>query len=162
MNWLDIVILVIIVGTAFMGLKVGLIKGVLSLIGLIGSIILAGRYYSPLSERLTFIPQIQVAEAIAFIIILAGVMIITGVVAALLGRVASALALGWLNHLGGVVFGLMMGATVCAALLAIWVKFFGLSDTIRQSGIATLLLGRFPAILALLPKEFGAIRSFFQ
>lgn len=162
MNWLDIVILVIVVGTTLSGLKVGIIKGVLSLVGLIASITLAGRFYIPLSERLTFISQAKVAEAAAFIIILVGIMIITTVVAALLGRVAKALTLGWLNHLGGAVFGLIIGATACAALLAIWVRFFGLADAIRQSGIATALLGRFPAILALLPEEFGAIRSFFQ
>ena len=52
-NWLDIVILVPIAVTTLIGLKMGLIKEVLSLVGLIVVVILAGRFYMPLSEQLT-------------------------------------------------------------------------------------------------------------
>ncbi|MDD5039049.1 MAG: CvpA family protein [Dehalococcoidales bacterium] len=162
MNWLDIVILVIVGGAVFWGLKLGLIKAVLSLVGLISSIILAGRYYLPLSEQLTFISQPKVAQAVAFIIILVGIMVITNVLAELLGRITSALKLGWVNRLGGAFLGLMLGAFFCGALLAMTGKFLSLEGIISHSGLAALLLDRFPAILALLPGEFDAVRSFFQ
>ena len=38
--------------------------------------------------------------------------------------------LGWVNRLGGAVFGLLLGAITCGALLAAWVKFFGIGETI--------------------------------
>ena len=162
MNWLDIVILVILVSATFTGLKTGIIKAVLSLAGLIIGVILAGRYYAPLAEQLTFIPQENVAKIAAFALILVGVMVIAGVLANFLKWAVSMVMLGWVNRLGGAAFGLLMGATFCGALLAIWGKFLGFADTIINSALARVLLDYFPIILALLPEEFGAVRSFFQ
>ena len=162
MNWLDIVVLVVMAVSIFLGLKMGIIKGVLSLAGLIVGIILAGRYYLPLSERLTFISQTGVAEVAAFAIILIGVIVITSILAGVLKWAASAVMLGWVNYLGGAVFGFVMGALFCAALLAMWVKFLGFGDIISESVIAVILLDQFPVVLALLPGDFSAIRSFFE
>ena len=162
MNWLDIVILVIVAIAIFLGLRIGIIKAALSLAGLIIGIILAGRYYVPLSEQLSFIPQAGVAEVVAFTIILIGVMVIAVVLSRLLKWATSAVMLGWVNHLGGAVFGLVLAALLCGALLATWVKFLGIAEVISESSLAVILLDRFPAVLALLPEEFDAIRSFFQ
>ncbi len=162
MNWFDIVILIVVAIGTFFGLRIGIIKAALSLGGLIVGIILAGRYYSPLSERLFFIPQAGVAEVVAFAIILIGVMVITSLLARLLRWVTSAVMLGWVNHLGGAVFGLVLGAVLCGALLAIWVKFLGIAGAISNSTLAVILLDHFPAVLALLPDEFDMIRSFFR
>ena len=162
MNWLDIVIVVAVVIPALIGLRIGMIKAALSLAGLIVGVILAGRYYLPLSQRLTFISSASVAEIAAFIIILIGVMVIAGVVARLLKWTASVIMLGWVNHLGGAVFGLVLGAIFCGALLAIWVKFLGVTGAITESNLAPILVDFFPVVLALLPDEFDAIRPFFQ
>ena len=162
MNWLDIAILVIVAVAVFLGLRIGLIKAVLSLAGVIIGIILAGRYYVPLSEQLPFIPQAGVAKVVAFAIILIGVIVIASVLATLLKWATSVMMLGWVNHLGGAVFGLVMGALFCGALLAIWVKFLGIAEVISESSLAVILLDRFPMVLALLPSEFDTIRSFFQ
>ena len=162
MNWLDIVILVIIASGTFLGLKRGLIKAVLSLAGLTAGIILAGQYYAPLAEQLTSIPQANVAGVIAFAIILIATLVITGVLARFLGWVAAKVMLGWVNHLVGAVIGFVLGAISCSMLLATWVQFFGIADIILESSLAVLLLDRLPAVLVLLPDEFGAMRRFFQ
>lgn len=162
MNWLDIVIIVVIAISAFGGLKNGLIKAVLSLAGLIVGVVLAGRYYTPLSEQLTFIPQDNIARIVAFAIILIGVMIIAGVLANLLKWAVSAVMLGWVNRIGGAVFGLVLGAVFCGALLAMWIKFMGIQSIIVESAMTNMLLDFFPVVLALLPDEFDAVRSFFQ
>jgi len=88
-------------------------------------------------------------------------MVIAGVIARLLKWAVSVTMLGWVNQLGGAIFGLVLGAVFCSAVLAIWVKFLG-AGAIAESGLATILLDRFPMVLALLPSEFDAIRSFFQ
>ncbi len=162
MNWLDITIIVAVAMATFLGLRIGIIKAVLSLVGVIVGVILAGRYYIPLSQQLSFIPQAGVAKIVAFAIILIGVMVIAGVLASLLKRAASLVMLGWVNRLGGALFGLVLGAIFCAALLAIWVKFLGIAGAIVESTLAAVLLDYFPAVLVLLPDEFDAIRSFFQ
>lgn len=162
MNWLDIVIIVLIAIPTLAGLRTGIIKAALSLAGVIVGVILAGRFYAALAGRLTFIPQENVAGIVAFAIILVAVMVIAGVLASVLKWVASAVLLGWVNRLGGAVFGFLLGAVFCAVLLAIWVKFLGLVGPVGESGLAVFLLDRFPAILALLPEEFNSIRSFFR
>jgi len=161
MNWLDIVLIVAIAIPTFIGLRIGIIKAALSLAGLIVGVILAGRYYVLLSQQLSFIPQASVAKVVAFAIILIGIMVIAGVIARLLKWAVSVTMLGWVNQLGGAIFGLVLGAVFCSAVLAIWVKFLG-AGAIAESGLATILLDRFPMVLALLPSEFDAIRSFFQ
>ncbi|HUV75583.1 MAG TPA: CvpA family protein [Dehalococcoidales bacterium] len=161
MNWLDIVIIALIAIPTLIGLKIGIIKAALSLAGVILGTILAGHYYAALAEQLTFISQANLAKIAAFAIILIGVMLIAGVLAAVLKWVVSAVMLGWVNRLGGAIFGFLLGAIFCGALLAIWANFLG-TGAITSSGLATLLLDRFPMVLALLPEEFDAVRSFFQ
>ena len=161
MNWLDIVIIVAIAIATFIGFRAGIIKAVLVLAGVIIGVILAGHYYVPFSEQLPFISQDSVARVVAFAIILVVVMVIAAVLARLLKWAASVVMLGWVNHLGGAIFGLLMGAIFCSALLAICVKFLGVAGVITESGLAALLLDSLPMVLALLPDEFDTIRSFF-
>ncbi len=162
MNWLDVVIIIVVAISTLIGLKAGLIKTVLSLAGLIIGVLLAGRYHTVLTERLTFIPQDNLANIAAFAIILIGVMLIALVLASVLKWAASMVMLGWLNHLGGAAFGFVLGAILCSTILAIWVKFLGTPGTIAASALAPLLLDRFPIILALLPEEFDRVRALFR
>ena len=162
MNWLDIIILIILVAAVLARLKDGLLKAILSLPGLIVDVILAVRYYVPLAGQLTFISQENVAKIVAVCLILVGMMIIGGVLANLLKWAVSMVMLGWVNRLGGASFGLLMGTTFGGALLAVWIKFLGFTSAIGESVLAKVLLDYFPIILALLPEEFDAVRSFFQ
>ncbi|MBI2836533.1 MAG: CvpA family protein [Chloroflexi bacterium] len=162
MNWLDIVIIVLLVASIFGGVQNGLIKSALSLAGLIVGITLAGRYYGALAERLAFIPQDQLAKIVAFAIILGAVMLLAVLIGFLLTSFISSLTLGWMNRVGGAAFGLIVGAISIGAILAIWVKFLGEVAFIGDSALASFLLDRFPAVLALLPSEFDMVRSFFR
>jgi membrane protein required for colicin V production len=163
MSWLDLVIVVVLVVGAFLGLRMGIIKAVLFLAGVIVGVILAGQYYGALAGVLPFFSETSsAARIVAFAIILIVVMVIAVVVARFLKGVASAVMLGWVNHLGGAVLGLVLGAIFWGALQAIWVKWLGAGDIITESMIAPVLLDKFPMVLALLPDEFNVIRSFFQ
>lgn len=162
MNWLDIVILIVIALATFGGLFVGLIAAGLSLAGIIVGIILAGRYYLPFSQQLGFIPEENFARIIAFAIILVGVMLIAVVLAMVLRWAFSLIKLGWIDRLGGAVFGLAAGALLCGAILAIWVNFVGAGASVTGSVLASILLEHFPVVLGLLPAEFDAVRAFFQ
>lgn len=161
MNWLDIVLLVALVAVAFTGLKQGLIKAVLSLAGLIIGVILASNLYTTLGNLLGFIPNEKAAGIVAYILILIVVMIIASILARLLKTIISIAMLGWVNHLGGAVFGLLLGAIFWGAILAVWVRFFG-TGLVTESFIAGVLLNKFPLVLALLPSDFDIIRNYFQ
>lgn len=163
MNWLDIVLAIVLVIGVVLGVKAGLIKMVVSLAGLILAIFLAGRFYVRLGEAMTFIPTEQAARVVAYVIIFFVVMIIAAIIAWLLTKFVSAILLGWINRLVGGIVGLLVGAIFCGAILAIWVKYTSMgADVISGSAIGKFLLNTFPLVLALLPSEFGTIKSIFK
>jgi membrane protein required for colicin V production len=161
MNWLDIVILVILGISVFSGLKVGLIKVLFTVVGIIVGIVLAGRFSDSFAGLLTFIDP-KWAKIAAFAIILVAVLIISGILAAILSKLISLVLLGWVNRLGGAVLGLVVGALFISAILAIWVKYLGIGDAVSGSALANFLLDKFPIVLGLLPAEFDSVRNFFD
>jgi membrane protein required for colicin V production len=161
MNYLDIGILVILVVSIISGLKAGIIKVLITLVGGIVGIVLAGRYSDTLASKLTFLPENTVG-IVSFAVILIVVMIIASLLAALIKKLLSAVLLGWVNRLGGAVLGLVMGALFCGALLTMWVKYQGGNDLVTDSVIARFLLDKFPVVLGLLPSKFDSVRDFFR
>ena len=162
MSWLDIVILILLVVPILIGLKIGIIKVLFTVAGMIVGVVLAGRFSESLAGSLTFISDPRWANVAAFAIILIVVMIIASILAGVLKKITSAVLLGWVNRLGGAVLGFVMGFVFCGAILSIWVKFLGIGDSVSDSALANLLLDNFPIILGLLPAEFDSIRSLFQ
>lgn len=162
MNWLDIIIAIILAISVFVGLKNGLIKMVISLAGLILGVFLAGRLYQSLADKLTFISSEKGAQILAYIIILVLVMLVAAIVAWFLSKMISAIMLGWINHLGGAVFSLLIAAIFMGAILAVWAKYGGGTNLISHSWLGKLLVDKFPLVLGLLPGEFDTIRSFFK
>ena len=76
MNWLDIVIVVALAIPTFAGFIQGLIKTALSLAGVIIGVVVASNFYEPVSRLLSFIPNEDIANVVAFILILTVIMII--------------------------------------------------------------------------------------
>ncbi len=161
MNWLDIVIIVVAVLLGLVGLRQGIIKTVFGIAGLIGGIVLAGRYYSGLAALLS--PAAATwANIAAYAIILVVALIVASVVGWLVAKLVHIVMLGWLDRLVGCVLGVVIGGLLCAAILAIVGKYYpGTEAVISQSVIARFLMGGFPLLLALLPEEFDFIRDFF-
>lgn len=162
MNWLDIILIVLLVVPTFIGLRKGLIKAALSFAGLLIGVALAGYCYQPVSKLFGFIPNENIAYILAFILILVLVMVAAFFLARLLKSVIKVVMLGWVDNVGGAVLGFLSGFILLSAILATWVKFFG-SELIINSFLGKVMLDYFPLILGLLPGEFGDdIRNFFQ
>jgi len=161
LNWIDIIIIIALIIPIFAGLRMGIIKAALSLVGLIVGVVLASNFYQELGGVLNFIADENIANIVAFILILAVVMVIANVAAALLKYTAKAILLGWVDRLGGAVFGLFIGAIFMGAILATIVKFFG-TELVTESVLAGVLLDKFPLVLGLLPSEFDSVRDFFK
>jgi membrane protein required for colicin V production len=162
MNWLDMVILILLLVSAIGGLVNGLIKAVISLVGLIVGIVLAGHYYVSLAGHLTFISDQNIARIASFVIIFLAVSIVAAILGTLFTKIVSSISLGWLNRLGGAAFGILIGAVFIAAILSLWVKFAGGTGAISSSVLAPLLVSKFPLVLALLPSEFNSVQQFFH
>jgi len=161
MNWLDIVIIVVAVLLGLTGLRQGIIRTVVGIAGLIGGIVLAGRYYDELAAVLSSSGATWASIA-AYAIILFGTLIVAGVVGHFVAKLVHFAALGWLDRLVGFILGVVIGGLICAAVLAIVGKYYpGAEAVISQSGLARFLMDQFPLLLALLPEEFDFIRDFF-
>jgi membrane protein required for colicin V production len=146
MNWLDIVIIVVIVLLGVAGLRQGMIRTVFGIAGLIGGIVLAGRYYDELAARL-FPSGAAWGNITAYAIILIVTLVVAGVIGWLLAKLVNFAALGWLDRVMGFILGVVIGGLLCAAILAIVVKYYpGMEATISQSVIARFLTGGFPLL----------------
>jgi len=146
MNWLDIVIIVVVAFLGIVGLRQGLIRTVFGIAGLIGGIFLAGRYYDELAALL-FPSSAIWANIAAYAIIAVATMVVAGVIGWLLAKVVNFVALGWLDKLVGGILGVVIGALLCAAILAIVVKYYpGMGATINQSIIARFIVRGFPLL----------------
>ncbi len=146
MNWLDIVIIVVVAFLGFAGLRQGLIRTVFGIAGLIGGIFLAGRYYDELAAFL-FPSGAIWGNIAAYAIIAVATLVVAGVIGWLLAKLVNFAALGWLDKLVGLILGIVIGGLLCAAILAIVVKYYpGMEATINQSLIAGFLVGGFPLL----------------
>ena len=161
MNWLDIVIIVIILLFGMMGLWKGAIKAVFGIAGLLGGIALAGRYYQTLASILS--PSGAVWSGIAaYIIILVVTLIVASIVGWLIAQLVHITMLGWVDRVVGFVFGAGVGGMLCGAVLAIVSKYLpGAEQATSHSTMAKLLMQQIPLLLALLPEEFDFIRVLF-
>jgi membrane protein required for colicin V production len=146
MNWLTIVIIVVVAGLGIAGLRQGLIRTVFGIAGLIGGIFLAGRYYDELAALL--FPSAAIwANIAAYAIIAIATLVVAGVIGWLLAKLVNFAALGWLDRLVGCILGVVIGGLLCAAILAIAVKFYpGMEAAINESVIARFLVGGFPLL----------------
>lgn len=162
MNWLDILIIVVAGILGFVGLRNGIIRTAFGIAGLIGGIVLAGRYYGGLAHLISPAGAIWATIA-AYAIILLATLIVASVIGWLVARLVRIAMLGWLDRLVGFVLGAFIGSMLCAAVLAIVSKYYsGAAGVIASSAIARFLMAGFPLLLALLPEEFDSVRDFFS
>ena len=161
MNWVDIVIIIYLGLSIITGFMEGLIRTVLSIVGLIIGILLASHFYKQLGNILTFISNKNWANITAFIIILVGVMIIAAIIGLILRSIIKAIMLGWVDKVGGAAIGLILGALSISAILAIIMKYHPM-DVITNSAFAGFFLNKFPVVLKFLPSEFSSIKNFFK
>ena len=165
MNWLDIVLILILAIPAVIGLWRGLLKTVVPMIGIVLGVYLAGQFYSPVSNWLSvWLESPAQSRIVAFLIIFVVVLLITMILAWQLRKVLNIFLLGWIDHIGGLLFGLAIGAIVSAVAVSLFAKFpfAGVEAIIQDSALAVFLLNSFPFVLSILPEEFDTVRQFFQ
>lgn len=160
MNYIDIAVLVIIGASVALGLYWGLIRQVLSLVGMFAGVLLAGRYGSDVAAWLSSVVSSQpLSEALGFIVVLIVVSSLASLLATLIHRFAGLLFLGWLDHLAGAALGLIQGALAASVLLivAAAVPVGPLAEALAASQSAALLLRVFGALLLLLPDPLRSV-----
>jgi len=147
MNWLDILIIVVLVLLGVAGLRQGMVRTVFGIAGLIGGIVLAGRYYDELAALL-FPSGAIWGNIAAYAIIVIATLVVAGLIGWLLAKLVNFAALGWLDKFMGFILGVVIGGLLFAAILAIVLHFAdyypGMEATINQSAIGRFLVTAFP------------------
>ena len=164
MNWVDIVILVLVVGLGFMGWRNGVIRWVFTLAGFIVGAVLAGRMYKDLASSVAVGDSEAVQQLVAFAAIFLVVMTVGWVAARILKTVMSVLLLGWVDSLAGLAVGAITGAFAATAIISA----MGIvpSDTLKQavvdSSLAEPLSDNLGFVRGFLPDEFDQIDKLFE
>ena len=142
MNWLDIVMLIFLGVLTFLGLKSGLIKAVVLLVGIVLAIFLAGIFHDSLAEELSFVDNDSVAKILAFAIIFIPIFLIAifwlmPFVGSIFQKILSVTFSKWADHLLGALFGFVTGWLICSAVIVLLARYAALPvdvPDIRVSG----------------------------
>jgi membrane protein required for colicin V production len=117
MNPFDIVIIVILGYSLVRGLFRGLVKEVSSIIGVFGGFYAAYTYYGLLGKFLSrLIQDVAYLNILSFMIIFCGVLIIVSVLGVIIKYLLNIAFLGWVDRIGGVIFGITKGVLIVSVL----------------------------------------------
>ncbi|HSP54896.1 MAG TPA: CvpA family protein [Dehalococcoidia bacterium] len=139
MNWLDIVIILVVAGFAVAAYSSGLIREVITLLSVIVGVIIAGQLYDNLAtDVLVFMNDRDVADVISFLVLFGAVYLFGQILAYTLKTGASMLMLGWANHIGGALFGLLKGLIVVEVFLIVFAAYpeLGLDGSVKSSELS--------------------------
>ena len=117
MNPFDILIIVILGYSLVRGLFRGLVKELSSIIGVLGGFYAAYTYYKVLAGLLAgFIHDTSYLNILSFLVIFCGVLIVIGVLGVVIKYLLNIAFLGWVDRIGGVVFGVLKGVLIVSIL----------------------------------------------
>lgn len=154
-TWLDPIIIGIMVASTVLGAFRGLIRSAAGLIGLVLGAVFAGRLAALIDPALdqAGIQHPSITGAAAFVVAFVAIVIAVEVAANALRIIQKVLFLGWVDMVGGALFGLIRGVLVCMILLA-GLALFGskqFNSTLRQATVAVWLWQNMSAAVDMLP-----------
>ncbi len=117
MNPFDILIVVILGYSLVRGLFRGLVKEIASIIGVFGGFYAAYTYYQILAKLLSgLIHDVSYLNILSFLIIFCGVLIVVSVLGVIIKYLLNIAFLGWVDRIGGVIFGFAKGLLIVSVL----------------------------------------------
>ncbi len=118
MNILDWVLVAVFVVGALLGLKWGLVQSVLNFIAVYVAMLVGAQVADGLVARVTDDVQNEsVATTIGYVVIFLGVFIIAQIVGKTIRAMLTIIFLGWVDKLGGVVVGVLLGAILVTGVV---------------------------------------------
>jgi membrane protein required for colicin V production len=156
MNWLDFVLLAIVVVTAIIGIVKGFVKQAIGLVAVIAGLVLASLYYEQTATVfVTFVKSRLLGNFLGFLLIFVTVL----VAGALLGYIVTKAMVGPLalvNRLFGGVFGFIKGVLICGILVFALVSFEIARPAVEASVLAPACLGAIRAVITMIPRDLKA------
>ncbi len=154
MNPLDWLLAILLTYSVVRAVVRGFFQEAFALGGLILGFLFACWFYRPLAVDLKgLINSPQIAQLAAFLLILAGTMIVASLIGKLLRHTASAIGLGFADRLLGALFGLLRGALLGVALLLAVTAFLPGAPWVENSLLAPYFLRAAHAVSFVMPSD---------
>lgn len=157
MNWVDIVIIVMLIGFVAAAYSAGLIREVVTLVAALAGVVIAGVLYDQFSaDVIVFVDNEDASQAIAFLILFGAVYLIGQILAYVLRATSRIMMLGWADKAGGAVFGLIKGLIVVQVLVILFAAYpsLDLDSEVDDSAIGKFFVDDASFMLVMLPGEF--------
>jgi len=118
MNWLDIGILIIVGVSAFMGLKIGLIRAGFTALGIFVGSVLGGQLSDDIAGMFSNIDSDSaVATVVSYAITISICLTVASVASTIIRKVVYVLLMGWADKLAGVALGVVSGGVISAEVV---------------------------------------------
>jgi membrane protein required for colicin V production len=154
MNPLDWLLALLLAYSVIRAALRGFVREAFALAGLIVGFLTACWGYEAAARKLSgLITSPPLAEFVAFLLILLGVMAVATLLGHLVKRTASAVGLGIFDRLLGALFGLIRGAVLAGAFLLALTAFLPTAPWIAQSKLAPYFLRAAHAVSFTMPSE---------
>ncbi len=120
MNWIDIVVITIIVVSGVFAFFKGFIREAFSILGLIVATILSFRFYKPFSTHLkSIINAVSLREFVSFIIVFLSLLAIVSLISYFAKKIFQKAGLSFYDKLLGLLFGIVRGILIAYILITI-------------------------------------------
>lgn len=118
MNWLDLVFVILIALSAFMGLKIGLIRAGFTALGIFVGSILGGQLSDDIGGIFTGIDSDgAIATVVSYAVIITICLTAAAILSTIIRKVLTLLFMGWADKLAGGAVGIAAGAVISAGVI---------------------------------------------
>lgn len=166
----DYILLAMVGWSTIWGFRKGLIRSVGGIVGLVGAVVLASRYYEPVAEFIApiigFDRNLNLARMIAFVALLIAVNYAVGMLVSLAERVYTSVAVLPFMQFGNRLLGATLGLLQASVLLGLILYFaarFPIGSVVEGffegSRVAPILLRIASIVQPLLPDAIKQIKS---
>ena len=149
MNLFDIVIIIILGFCLIRGGFRGLIKELSAIVGVLAGYYGAYTYYPEVAALLSrWISEQGVGNILAFMIIFCVVFFVVSILGIIIRYLLNAVFSGWVDRLGGVVFGLLKGGLIAAVLFIALTAFLPKGTPLLKQSRLSPYVARYAEVMA--------------
>lgn len=156
MALIDWLILVVLIVSVLSAAKNGFFLEVFSLAGVVAGLLIASWNYQRLLPWVSrWIHSYPAAEALSFVIVALGVMLVAGLLGRAIRWSVHSIGLGWADRFVGAIFGFFKGCALITLVVLVVAAFLPQATWFRQSRLAPYFLSAAHQISVITPNELG-------
>jgi membrane protein required for colicin V production len=156
MALIDWLILVVLLVSVLSAAKNGFFLEVFSLAGVVGGLLLASWNYQRLLPWVArWVHTWEVAEALSFLLIALGVMLVAGLAGRVIRWSVHSIGLGWADRFIGALFGFVKGCLLITLAVLVVAAFLPQASWFQQSRLAPYFLTAAHQASVVTPNELG-------